>query len=186
MTTEPILLKGKSKICLTARQAEVLERLAQRKTLKTIAAELGLSEATVNFHVRALKDAFDANSLSELAQIYAKKSESKSTIAYRKPSTIKYPVGTGTGEAVALAAKDAGPVLQFRDSMSYAAPAPWDSNVEPVVVPGVLNGANSKWVRTALIVGITVGLFAAVLIGLGVAQGVSAVFRDGRNDPAVQ
>lgn len=185
MTTEPRLSKGKLNICLTPRQAEVLERLAQRKTLKTIAAELGLAEATVNFHVRALKDAYNANSLSELAQIYAKKSEPNGADAYRKPSTIKSPVGGSTVHAVAPTTKDAGPVLQFHDSMSYAAPAPWDSNVEPVVVPGVLNGANSKWVRTALIVGITVGLFAAVLIGLGVAQGVSAVFRDGRNAPAV-
>lgn len=186
MTTEPILLKGKSKICLTARQAEVLERLAQRKTLKTIAAELGLSEATVNFHVRALKDAFDANSLSELARIYAEKSDVKSARAYRKPTTIKSPIGSGRVQAVANAAKDEGPVLQFHDSMSYAARAPWDVKAAPIVVPGVLNGANSKWVRTALIVGITVGLFAAVLIGLGVAQGVSAVFRDGRDDPAVR
>ena len=171
---------------LTSRQAEVLERLAQRKTLKAIAADLGLSEPTVNFHVRALKDAYGVNSLSELAEIYAEISMHSARAGYRKPIRTKYPVAARDAPMVPSMAKDTGPVLHLHDSLSYAAPAPWELLSEPDVVPGVLNGTNSKWVRAALIVAITVGLLVAVLVGLGVAQGVSAFFRSGRDVPADQ
>jgi DNA-binding CsgD family transcriptional regulator len=176
--------RDNQQVGLTSRQAEVLERLAQRKTLKAIAAELGVSEPTVNFHVRALKDAYAVNSLSELAEVYAEISRHGARGSYRKPIRTKYPVAARDVPVVPKLAKDTGPVFHLHDSLSYAASAPWEMYSEPDVVPGVLNGTNSKWVRAALIVAITVGLFVAVLVGLGVAQGVSAVFRSGRDFPS--
>ena len=57
---------------LTKRQAEVLECVADRLTLKETAGRLGVSESAINGHIKAMKQQLQVNSLSELAEIWRK------------------------------------------------------------------------------------------------------------------
>lgn len=50
---------------LTAREREVLELMAQGRSNKRIAAELGISEHTVKFHVNAILHKLDADTRTE-------------------------------------------------------------------------------------------------------------------------
>lgn len=51
---------------LTGREREVLERIVQGQTNKTISAELGIAEKTVETHRRHIMEKMQANSLAEL------------------------------------------------------------------------------------------------------------------------
>jgi len=55
---------------LTERQRAVLERVDQRVPIKIIAADLNVSEARINQHIRALKDKFSVESMSDLVASY--------------------------------------------------------------------------------------------------------------------
>ena len=70
--------------------------------------------------------------------------------------------------------------------MTYTVPVPWEELREPIVVPGVLNGANSLWVRAFLMFALTIALFATVILGLGAAQGVSSALSGSRTVPGNQ
>lgn len=171
---------------LTNRQAEVLERVAQRKSFKGIASDLGIAESTVNHHVKMLKLAFGVNSLAQLQEIYVSLSTTLTSKTYRKPTSINKRVSVPGNQSEGVAQNGAGPALSFHDSLTYNSPAPWESLREPVIVPGLLNGTSSRWVRAALMVAIAIGLFAAVIVGLGAAQGVTAALKGSGSGPASQ
>ena len=169
---------------LTDRQAEMLVRLAKRKTIKEIAGEFAISESAVNQHIKALKLAFAVNSLAELQSIYFAISVTSSRKHYRNPTARKRQVPPLQVSDEKSAQNEAGPMLSFHDSLTYHRPAPWDALHEPVIVPGVLNGTNSRWVRAVLMVAIAAGLFATVIVGLGAAQAVSAALKGSGVAPA--
>ena len=158
---------------LTQRQSQVLELVAKRRTLKQIAGELQNSESAVNQHIKTLKVILDANSLSELADIHRTMgnlhAESDCII-----STCRISELSSEHEIDQQSQQDSqGSEVTFHDVFSYRLNAPWEDQAEPKVVPGLLEGPSARLLRTALIVGIALGLFALVLIGLGIAQGVS-------------
>ncbi|MFN3510790.1 MAG: LuxR C-terminal-related transcriptional regulator, partial [Tsuneonella troitsensis] len=55
---------------LTERERAVLDGIDRRLPLKLVAAELGVSESRVNQHVRALKERFQVNNLSDLVDAW--------------------------------------------------------------------------------------------------------------------
>lgn len=158
---------------LTARQAQVLELVAKRRTLKQIADELAISESAINQHVKMLKTILKVNSLPELADTFRSLSEHHSESTYRK-STSRISGLSELPENRQHGGQDGlEPVVTFSDALHFHKSAPWDGSTEPSIVPGVLNGTNAKLVRAALIVGISLGLFILILTGLGVAQGLT-------------
>lgn len=162
---------------LTERQVQILELIAKRFTLKQVAAELGISESAVNQHVRSLKGVFRVNSLPELAECHrlmtgiAGDPDCRKT-AYRKPL-----VANAAGFEQRMSPDDNGSVVTFHDPLTYRLGTPWEDQ-EPVVVPKLLDGSNAKLVRAAYIVAIAIGFFVLILVGLGVAQGLSDVLAD--------
>jgi DNA-binding CsgD family transcriptional regulator len=55
---------------LTKRQQAVIERIDKRTPIKGIARELGVSETRINQHIRALKNIYKAENLSDLVEAY--------------------------------------------------------------------------------------------------------------------
>jgi biotin operon repressor len=157
-----------------SRRDEVLELIAKRRSLKQIAGELGIGESTVNYHIRCLKEAHGVNSLAQLADVHAARQSPRSQgdcrISARGESAIPetYPRMEG------LLPDDGESLITFQDAMRYKFDAPWIAENEPMVVPEVLEGANASLFRVVVMVAIAVGILALVLLGLGVAQGISA------------
>lgn len=161
---------------LTRRQIEVLERVAKRRTLKQIAGELSISESAVNQHIKALKQNLGVNSLTELAESHHALAGQLEKKPCRNPASIKSGLPPA-GESEAGRQSDVlQPVAAFHDSLTYKVEAPWLGLNEPKVVPGVLTGTNAKLARMAYIIAVAFGLFAVILLGLGVAQGVTMAF----------
>jgi len=158
---------------LTARQMQVLELVARRLTLKQVALELNISESAVNQHVKAIKLSLGANSLPELAELHREHTNQDTDSTCRKPAGRKSGVFDRNEPVHHFDPDDPGSVVRFHDGYAYRLEAPWSEASEPVVVPGLLRGANAKLIRFALIVGISVGVFALLLVALGVAQGLS-------------
>ncbi len=161
---------------LTARQRQILELIAQRRSLKQIANDLDLSISSVDKHVKALKLELNANSLSELAERH------RSLVSAGDDRDYSFSA-SGISAVTRAAAfehpsdrEDFEAGLILRDA-AYRVEPPWQKKAVPEVVPGWLTGPNATLTRTALIVGIALGLLALVLIGLGVAQGISGVLQ---------
>lgn len=175
MLTPSDLSEPKIERALTRRQAQVLELVAKRRTLKQIASELSISESAVNQHIKAMKASLGVNSLPELAEVYRGLSDSMGEATCRKSTSRISGLSEPAESGQQPQPNGLDPVVSFNDALRYRLDAPWNESTGPVVVPGLLRGANAKLVRSALIVGIAVGFFALVLVGLGVAQGLSSM-----------
>ncbi|MFM5954216.1 MAG: LuxR C-terminal-related transcriptional regulator [Novosphingobium sp.] len=186
MNAGDITFDRKSGNGVTMRQGQVLELVAKRCALKQIAAELSISESAVNQHIRALKLALGVNSLPELAQAYRAIDLPRDDVACRKPACRKSGLSLQP-ESEHLPVQDGmGPTLSFHEPMSIHIDAPWESLSEPAIVPEVLNGTNGKLARSAYVVAIALGLFVTILVGLGVAQGITAAWFSNGSPPSVQ
>ena len=187
---------------LTPRQRAVMERIDRRTPIKVIAQELGVSETRINQHIRALKDIYEAESLSDLVECFRadKKANSEdenpeetsqlqegdvelkglSEAVYNKNQVPKpepngeNAVGNDPGE---LVMSDALPLLEQ---------APWLRPGEPRVVPRALDGEHAVLFRLAAIVGIAFGLLAAIVLTVTAGITISEALEGNVTDPADQ
>ena len=151
---------------------DVLERVVQRKPYKIIAAELEISETRVKQHVRTIKDRLEANSLPELVEQFHQ-------ITYKSP----LPKGVGPKSELPLMkvpdidrlTDDPGE-LELAESITMELKAPWTSSPEPKIVPRVLDGENAGLSRLLVILGIVLGLLAAIVLTLTVASALTEQF----------
>jgi DNA-binding CsgD family transcriptional regulator len=165
---------------LTPRQSEVLQGIALRKPIKQIAGDAGISESAVNQHIRVLKRIYQVNSLGQLAECYRQMETAQPEESCRKPICNDNQLFFGN-EAGAESGQDKmQPVVAFNEPLAYESPPPWarqDSASHGLhLVPEVLNGRDANWVRTAAMVAVAIGTLLVLLIGLGVAQGLSSAF----------
>ena len=167
---EPNLCRKK----LTKRQIEVLDGISRRHSIKQIAFELQISESAINQHIRALKNSLRVGSLAALAEAYSSISVCYEDQDYRKTTSRKKRLPLATERIDEMCMDGIEPIIEFHQPLVYEIKAPWTSMVGPPVVPRVLNGENSSWVRGVAIILIAVGILATVMIGLGVAQGVTS------------
>ncbi|MFN6935855.1 MAG: LuxR C-terminal-related transcriptional regulator, partial [Tsuneonella sp.] len=92
---------------LSAREIAVLEGIDRRLPLKSIAAELGVSESRINQHVRALKERFEVNNLSDLVDAWRREDvaniddEACRNSAWRNPQVPSAAIGSETRSRVA-------------------------------------------------------------------------------------
>lgn len=149
---------------LTERERAVLDGIDRRLPLKLVAAELGVSESRVNQHVRALKERFQVNNLSDLVDAW--RSED---IGITENTDCRNPAWRNP--QVPLAASDSetksrvGPgEFVLSDAALYAIEAPWSVESGPRVVPGVLDGGNAVLLRLAVIIGLAFGIIAAIVL----------------------
>lgn len=183
MSKMDIGLKGAK---LTVRQLDVLERISLRQSIKLIAFDLGISESAVNQHIKALKSNHSATNLAELSEVYRSISESCGPSTYRKTASRKKHLPESAITLDLHHQVDSPPVIAFHEPLSYEIRPPWEKMLERDVGPGVLNGVNATWVRGAAIVLIAVGLLATIMIGLGVAQGVTTALESVQADSLSQ
>ena len=170
---------------LTPRQQDVLERIGERQTLKEIAGSLHLSESAVNQHVRELKRKLGVNSLSELARRLRDDPGLLENPTCRESACINsHMAETLPNEPVVPSERPAAdPVsVTFADA-AWSPTPPWVAQEVPQVVPRVLDGENAGWVRTAAMALIVMCFFIAVVVGLGAAQGLTAL-TSSWSDPA--
>ena len=172
---------------LTDRQREVLERIDRRVPIKVIAGDLGVSEARINQHIRALKDKFECESMNELVERYRANSFEKTEASqpknppedpysnplYRNSQLSDEPIFPDQGSRV-----DPGKIA-FADAHHVLIDAPWTKSREPVVVPQILDGDNAVLRRFAAMVGIAFGIVAVVILVVAAAVTVSEVL-DGK------
>ena len=159
---------------LTERQRAVMERIDRRVPIKVIANELSVSETRINQHIRALKDIYEATSLNELVETYRAAeglddlpNEDFSKAAYTKNQVEHLSEPRKDHDRV-----DMGEIV-LNDVLSFDQAAPWEPLTEPKVVPGVLDGDNAVLMRLAVIVGISFGILAAVVLMVTAAMAIS-------------
>lgn len=177
---------------LTKRQQAVIERIDRRAPIKVIARELGVSETRINQHIRALKDIYRAENLSDLVEAYrAEKSAEQepdkeewnqdssvfetdlSESVYSKNQVpISGLIGDSSGQG------DPGELV-IRDVSSMVDEAPWLRPGEPQVVPRALDGEHAVWLRLVAIVGIAFGFLAAIVLTVTAAVAIGDAL-DGR------
>lgn len=177
---------------LTKRQQAVIERIDRRAPIKVIARELGVSETRINQHIRALKDIYRAENLSDLVEAYrAEKS------AEQEPDKEEWNQGSSVFEtdlSESVYSKNQVPIsgligdssgqgdpgeLVIRDVSSMVDEAPWLRPGEPQVVPRALDGEHAVWLRLVAIVGIAFGFLAAIVLTVTAAVAIGDAL-DGR------
>lgn len=175
---------------LTDRQSAVMERIDRRVPIKVIAAELGVSETRINQHIRALKDFYAAGSLGELVENYraahppqapdvasgfanAGPNEAVAAAAFSETAYIKTQINL-PADLADFAGRDDPGHLVLGDAMPLIEQAPWLTQVEPKVVPGVLDGEHAVLFRLGAIIGIASGILAAVTLAVTAAMTLSA------------
>lgn len=165
---------------LTGRQREVLDGIAKRKTIKSIAHELGISDSAVNQHIKTLKSALHAHSLSDLAKYYSEYSTNYEALDCRKTASRIPQVSPRTDNSEMGLRNEINPTVTFHDALTYHQGAPWDQTNGEVIVPEVLNGADGKLARFRSIVFITIGIFAVIILGLTSMNEVSSTLESSR------
>lgn len=190
---------------LTQRQKAVIERIDRRAPIKVIARDLGVSETRINQHIRALKNIYGAESLTDLVEAYRASQSAQEEVEEEIAGTSDIPQpavsgaeGAGYAEKVDLSeavySKNQVPIsslisdpmpqvdpgeLVIRDVSSMVEEAPWLRPGDPRVVPRALDGEHAVWLRLVAIVGIAFGFLAAVVLAVTAAVTISEAL-DGR------
>lgn len=163
---------------LTDKQKEVLDLLVLHKTSKQIARDLGISPHTVDQRIAAARKKFGVDTRNELAAAYmAAKTESGSDPIYEKPvyqsSQVETPAHHGD--------QDLGThMVTGSDEVQSQPEFSGNSTKSPVyyrVVPESFEGRYGLFWRLIAIVGITLGLLIATLVGLAVYGELSELMR---------
>ncbi len=180
---------------LTDRQRAVIERIDRRVPIKVIAQELGVSETRINQHIRALKDIYEAESLSDLVELHRidvgleeTSSEGRKSVdserlnedlkGYSETSFSKNQLPERVVIGDQSDSTDPGELV-MSDVLPLEEQAPWLRPGEPRVVPRVLDGEHAVWFRLAAIMGIAFGFLAAVVLTVTAAVTISEAL-DGR------
>ena len=162
---------------LSDRERAVLDGVDRRLPLKAVAAELGISESRVNQHIRALKERYRVNNLPDLVTAWrSQDTENTGEVDYRSSAwrIPQVPAADFHGDVLGRVAPGE---FVLADAAPLAIEAPWNSRIEPRVVPGMLDGDNAE--RAAAYAGQAEGLgpdaIAEDLAALLDANGLVAV-----------
>lgn len=165
---------------LTDRQRDVLVRIDKRVPIKVIANDLGVSEARINQHIRALKDKFEVESMNELVEHFrasegyvAEGEDPYRKPVYRNSQLPDEPIFPDQGPRV-----DHGEIV-LSDAHHVLIGAPWQDTREPVVVPPLFDGDNAVLTRLGAMITIAFGVVAAVILVVSATVTVSEVL-DGK------
>lgn len=165
---------------LTDRQRDVLVRIDKRVPIKVIAADLGVSEARINQHIRTLKDKFEVDSMNALVEHFRASdgyvsggADPYRKAVYRNSQLPDEPVFPDQGSRV-----DPGEIV-LSDAHHVLIDAPWIEPREPVVVPPFFDGDNAVLTRFGAMIGIAFGVVAAVILVVAATVTVSEVL-DGK------
>ena len=180
---------------LTERQRAVLERVDQRVPIKIIAADLNVSEARINQHIRALKDKFSVESMSDLVASYRaldwhedtagagpiadpKTASISGSDPYRNSLYRKSQLQSPSQSEHSASRDNPGEIV-LSDAHHVLIDAPWAEPREPVVVPPTLDGEHAVLYRIGAMIGIAFGIIVALILVVAAAVTISE-FLDGK------
>ena len=154
---------------LTDKQREVLDLLVLHKTSKQIARDLDISPHTVDQRITAARRKLGVESRGELAAVYmAAQARQGDAGLYEKPVYQSSQVET----AVASGDEDIGSNAVSAEAKVHAGSGePPESTGSPAyhrVVPESFEGRYGYFWRLTAIVGFTLGLLIAALLGLAI------------------
>ncbi len=168
---------------LTAKQAVVLEHLANNRTSKEIAYLLSVSETAINRRIEVMRWRLGGVTRHELARRYRQWESERERSAPRSAENQESPCVETRVEILQLAetgrdgespdrdseASDA----VFQDSIAMAIGAPWKAQSEPRIVPRVLDGDNATLTRGAVIAVLLFAIIASLVLGLAAATALA-------------
>lgn len=160
---------------LTVKQHEVLRYVAENRTSKEIAFELGISESAVNQRIESIRNRTGSPPRAELARAYRQYLQEQENACNPPPAKItQVPAGGVSGDLSRQ--NEAVDRLALADAVTFRVSAPWQEPDGTRVVPEVLDGAHAGLSRTAAMIAIAVGLLLVAMVGLGVARALSDLF----------
>lgn len=160
---------------LTPKQHEVLRFVAENRTSKEIAFELGISESAVNQRIESVRYRTGSPPRAELARAYRQYLQDLENTCNPMPAKIPQVPATGVSGKPSER-DDAVDQLALADAVTFRVSAPWQEAVGPRIVPEALDGAHAGLSRTAAMIAIAAGLLLVAMVGLGVARALSDLF----------
>lgn len=157
---------------LTSKQHEVLGFVAENRTSKEIAWELGISESAVNQRIEGVRLRAGSPPRAELARGYRQYLVEQEATCNSIPDKIPQVPGTGADQA-SRHRDDGSDPFALSDVMTYPATAPWQRERYGMIVPEVLDGANAGLSRTAAMIAIAGGMLMMAMVGLGVVRALT-------------
>lgn len=172
---------------VTAKQAAVLDHLANNRTSKEIAYALGVSETAINRRIEVLRQRLGGVTRHELARRYrlwavARASEADTPPEKAYDSSDPACVETGfeilqlaeSRPAAATASRDeADQRTSFEDPVAMSIEAPWSEGRDPRVVPRVLDGDHALLTRGATIAVLVFAILASVIVAIAAAKALA-------------
>ena len=155
---------------LTAKQRECLHLVVLRKSSKEIARILGISKPAVDQRLLSARRVLKASSRDEAALIYARASGTYDRILY-DPVGVPFHDTFGSEQQ-----QDEGSNSFMLEEISNGYDFKNEYDLE--VWPQILKETGSNWGagrRIAIIIILTIGILAIVLIGLSVTQSLSSL-----------
>ncbi len=157
---------------LTEKQHEVLGLVAENRTSKEIAWELGISESAVNQRIEGVRNRTGAPPRAELARAY--RFYQRPADAACNPLPDKNPQVSPIGSVAEQWGQDEpGDRLTLSDGVAFRIAAPWQSEPVDRLVPEVLDGKDAGINRMAAMVLIAGGLLLVAVFGLDLATALS-------------
>lgn len=171
---------------LTEKQHEVMRLVADNFTSKEIAYELGVSESAVNQRIEAVRSRAGAAPRAELARVYRKYLEDRSTTSNDAAPAAEAPAGAVVQAASDTVQDDEAPdrgaaaeqaALAGKGTEAHPAGTSleWLPGMTEQVVPGFLDGSNATLYRIAAVVVIATGIMFTAVAGLGLVRLVAQV-----------
>ncbi len=157
---------------LTEKQHEVLGFVAENRTSKEIAWELGISESAVNQRIEGVRMRAGSPPRAELARAYRQYRQDLEAACNPIPDKIPQVPQTALDPAIGPRDERADQ-LALADAVTYTVTAPWQRDTFDRIVPEVLDGANAGLSRTAAMIAIAGGILLMAMVGLGVVRALS-------------
>lgn len=164
---------------LTSKQHEVLAFVAENRTSKEIAWELGISESAVNQRIEGVRSRTGSPPRAELARAYRQYQQDQNQ-PEQDEACNPLPEKNPQVPAIPLFDEDRGrdelvERLTLADGATFKITAPWQEENFTRVVPEVLDGANAGLSRTAAMIAIAGGLLLVAVFGLDLATKLSGL-----------
>ena len=155
---------------LTAKQRECLHLVVLRKSSKEIARILGISKPAVDQRLLSARRVLNASTRDEAALIYARASGTYDRILY-DPAGVPFHDAVGSEQQ-----QDEEPNSFMLEEVSN--PYDFKTGHDWDVWPQTLKESGGNWGagrRIAIMIILTIGILAIVLIGLSVTQSISSL-----------
>lgn len=154
---------------LTSKQIEALALVADGRTNKEIATELGISISAAVQRIESIRIKFDGASKAELGRIYR---EYEDGLACKEFTGNSFQVPSSQDFTAEATWDRPASSMTLSDSMTFEANPPWSTRRETRLVPEMLDGRNAVAYRWVLAVGLALGMAILSLVLLAVAAAI--------------